>query len=91
MAKPQIKELAERLVGCRFDFMSKGEHALEDIYRAVKAAYPQLCDDAYLCAENCASGLQQPEWRHAVRGVLTRLKRGGVVERGERRGRWRFT
>lgn len=33
-----------------------------------------LCNDSYLYSDNSGSGHNQPEWKHAVRRALQRLK-----------------
>ena len=91
MARPDIAKLYQRLVTTRFDFVPRGEHALDNVYRLVKAKYPHYCDDRYLCSENCLSIHQQPEWKHTVRSALNNLKVAfGIVMRGSQRGHWRF-
>lgn len=91
MARPDIAKLYQRLVDTRFDFIPRGEHALDNVYRLVKAKYPRFCDDNYLCSENCSSIHQQPEWKHTVRSALNNLKVAfGVVFRGSHRGHWQF-
>jgi hypothetical protein len=71
MAKPEIQELYQRLMNDRFRFLGRGEHDLHDIYGAVKNRYRDLCDDSYLCRDNCSSGHDQPEWQHTVRKSST--------------------
>lgn len=91
MARADISKLYKRLVSTQFDFVPRGEQALENIYRLVKAKYPRFCDDAYLCSENCLSIHQQPEWKHTVRSALNNLKIAyGVVRKGGYRGHWKF-
>lgn len=91
MARPEIAKLYKRLVTLRFGFMPRGEHTLDNIYRTVKAKYPRLCDDDYLCSENCLSIHQQPEWKHTVRSALNNLKISDTaVLKGGRRSHWRF-
>jgi len=72
----------------RFRFTARGERSLDDLYREVKSRYRDLCDDTYLCRDNCSSGHNQPEWQHTVRKSLDALKRQGVVSRGSRKGYW---
>jgi hypothetical protein len=74
MARPDITKLYKRLVTTQFDFVPRGEHALDNVYRLVKSKYPRFCDDDYLCSENCLSIHQQPEWKHTVRNALNNLK-----------------
>jgi hypothetical protein len=54
--------------------MPLGQFHINDIYLSVKDKYGYLCDESYLCADNCGSGHNQPEWKHAVRRSLERLK-----------------
>lgn len=91
MAHPDITKLYKRLITTQFGFVPRGEHALENVYRLVKAKYPRFCDDNYLCSENCLSVHQQPEWKHTVRSALNNLKVAfGVVLRGSHRSHWKF-
>lgn len=91
MARTDITKLYKRLVTTQFGFIPRGEHALDNVYRIVKAKYPRFCDDNYLCSENCLSIHQQPEWKHTVRNALNNLKVAfGVVFRGSHRGHWNF-
>jgi hypothetical protein len=91
MARNDLQKLSEELLATRLNFVTRGEHELEAIYDAVKTKYPHLCDDTYLCSDNCSSGQKRPEWRHTVRTVLSRLKGSSKdILRGERRGRWRL-
>lgn len=88
MARADLQRLYERLVHDRFRFMERGEHSLDELYREVKNHYGELCDDSYLCRDNCSRGHAQPEWQHTVRKALDSLKRQGVVSRGSQRGYW---
>ena len=92
MARSELHELYEKLVVSQFSFLPKGEHHIDDIYRSVRSRHTGLCDDSYLCADNCSQGHQQPEWKHTVRKALFRLKSTQeVVLRGKGRGYWRFS
>jgi hypothetical protein len=89
MARQDLTELYGILMDSRFEFMGQGEVSLATIYSTVKARYPELCDDSYLCSVNCQSGHNQPEWRHIVRTALTDLKkRGQGVISGSRHRSW---
>lgn len=46
----------------------------DEVYPAVKDAYPQLCDEDIMCSDICSNGNASPEWKHRVRTVLHRLK-----------------
>lgn len=92
MARADVAELYRELRNSHFGFMSRGEHYLDEVYAAVKKKYPQLCDDAFLCADNCSRGHQQPEWRHATRKALwSRKSTSGQISAGRSRGLWRFS
>lgn len=69
--------------------MGAGDHHISAIYAAVQRRLPALCDDRYLCVENCGSGHpKQPEWKHKVRSTLEDLKKLGLISRGAERGLW---
>jgi hypothetical protein len=92
MARADIRELYRELPNSQFAFLSRGEHDLDDIYRSVQLRFRPLCDDAYLCATNCASGHNQPEWKHTVRKSLQAQKSSaGPVSKDDRRGYWLFS
>ena len=92
MAREDVAELYRELRNSRFAFLPAGEHQIADVYAAVKKQYPHLCDDTYLCAENCSRGHQQAEWRHTTRKALWSLKStDGAVQAGHATGYWRFT
>lgn len=83
MARPDLKQLYQELLDSKFRFMSRGEQHLHDVYQAVKERFPDLCDDTYLCRDNCSRGHDQPEWKHTVRKALDRLKASsGPVSKG---------
>jgi hypothetical protein len=91
MARPSSRELYQELRKTRFGFVPPGEHHLHEVYTAVKAHYPSLCDDSFLCAENCGSGHQRPEWQHVVRRALQAEKGpSGQVERSSKSRHWLF-
>lgn len=75
MARENLKTLYHDLRESRFDFVPRGEHNIRDVYTFVKDRFPELCDDSYLCSENCKSGYNSPEWKHKVRTALWDLKR----------------
>ena len=89
MAREDAQQLYRELKSSRFGFLTRGEHDVQAIYRAVKARYPALCDDRFLCSQNCSSGHQQPEWQHVVRKALQALKSPiGPVSSGSAWGYW---
>jgi hypothetical protein len=90
MARGDIRDLTKDLKASKLGFVPRGDHSLEDLYSLVKAKYPALCDDSFLCADNCTNGSRQPEWKHAVRAVLSRLKGTGVVQKVSGMKGWRF-
>jgi len=89
MAREDLQQLYQELKSSRFRFLARGEHDVQAIYRAVKARYPALCDDRFLCSQNCLSGHDQPEWQHVVRKALQVLKSpSGPVSSGSAWGYW---
>lgn len=92
MARPDVQELYSELKTNVFRFMPRGSRTIHEVYAAVRRKYPHLCDDSFLCATNCSSGHNQPEWQHTVRRVLQSLKSStGPVRKDSSRGMWRFT
>jgi len=91
MARPTESQLYQELMISEFSFMERGINHIHIIYEAVKKCFPQLCDDNYLCSENCKKGSNQPEWNHTVRGALQQLKSdNGTVRYTGNRGFWEF-
>ncbi len=90
MAREDIKQLYAELVESRFGFMPTGSHELKDIYQFVNSRFSALCDSNFLCIENCSNGNNSPEWQHAIRKALGKLKDDGVVSGGDDRGVWVF-
>jgi len=91
MARADVTELYQELLDSNFDFMPRGSNHIDDVYRQVKSKFGNLCDDTFLCSENCGSGHEQPEWKHAVRKALDRLKRvSGSVQKTSRKYYWNF-
>jgi len=91
MARHDLEQLYEELCRTRFRFVGRGEFRLQDIYTAVKSAFRSLCDDGFLCSENCSRGGGTPEWQHVVRKALDRLRvTSDSVAHGSKRGRWRL-
>ena len=81
MERSELKELYRKLMSNKFNFIDRKERSIEEIYKSVKAFYPELCDDSYLCSMHCSQRHDQPEWKHRVRGALDSLKRSGEVEK----------
>jgi hypothetical protein len=91
MARPELEQLYQELIGSRFAFIPHGEQDLWDVYSAVRGRFASLCDDSYLCRQNCSQGHNQPEWQHVVRKVLDALKSpDGDISKGSRRRHWVF-
>ncbi len=89
MAREDIKILYKELVNCKFQFILSGLYELDAIYQSVKTQFPNLCDDHYLCCDNCSNGHNTPEWEHAVRKALDRLKKTtNSIQSGTARGTW---
>lgn len=91
--RKDVAELQGRLAESDFDFISEGNRSLNDeVYPEVKDEYPPLCDDDFLCSDTCSGGHDQPEWKHAVRRVLDRLKNNpeSRVNEHPERGAWEF-
>ena len=64
-----------------FRFMPDGVFTQKEIYDLVENTYPTLCDNQYLCVQNCKSGHNSPEWKHVVRSVMQSLKTTGRLIR----------
>ena len=91
MARDDIGRLYRLLMQSAFAFVPRGERRIEEIYVHVRKRYPKLCDDRYLCAENCTGGHDQAEWKHTVRRALSRARHNSIaVGMGSERGLWRF-
>ncbi len=74
--RDDIRKLQDTLTATQFACVPPGvQSTSEDIYPAVQTAYPDLCDDDLRCDDVCASGADQPEWKHAVRRVQQQLGR----------------
>lgn len=83
MARADVQKLYRKLMTTAFSFVAPGKHHIQDVYKAVKRRYLTLCDDSFLCADNCSSDHQQPEWQHVVRKALQaqRSSTGPVTHR----------
>lgn len=74
--RDDIRELQTTLTATEFACVPPGvQSTSDDIYPAVQATYPDLCDDDLRCDDVCANGADQPEWKHAVRRVQQQLGR----------------
>lgn len=71
------KNLSKALNVSNMDFMGTGIYQMQEIYERVKKEYPALCNDNYLCIENCRAGNKSPEWHHVIRGNMQTMKRRG--------------
>ncbi len=92
MARPELQQLYQELLSCRFAFIASRTHHIHDVYSAVHAQFPELCDNKYLCREYCSQGHNQPEWQHVTRRVLEALKCSrGDVSRSTRSRHWIFS
>jgi hypothetical protein len=91
MARDELTKLYHELCETRFSFVPSGEHHLHDVYDFVQKRFTDLCDDNYLCSENCGGGHNSPEWQHRVRAALDYLKRtANVLRSAEQRSYWIF-
>lgn len=81
--------LRKLLVENKMSFIPRGRVSLDEVYSYVRAHYPALCDDNYLCNKHCLSGTSNPEWQHAVRWALQTLKDAKQVNHASR-GYWLF-
>jgi HNH endonuclease len=91
MVSDQLAELYHKLTTSAFAFVPRGEHRLDDVYRAVQDRFPDLCDDTALCKQFCSNSTNKgPEWQHRVRAVLNLLKSKGPITKS-RYNYWTFT
>jgi hypothetical protein len=94
MARADTQELYQNLIRTELSFVPHGRHHITVIYDCVRSKYPNLCDDSYLCSENCKSGDNQPEWKHKVRWALDALKdlkeKSRHIKKEPQRGFWVF-
>ena len=91
MSRLDTKKLYHALIESRLSFIPKGKHHIRVVYNYVRSRYPDLCDDGYLCSENCASTVRQPEWKHIARGALDALKeKTGKIRKYSQKGFWIF-
>ena len=92
MARHIESTLYRYLMDHEFRFMERGLRTINEIYDTVEYHFPLICDNNYLCSQNCRAGNNQPEWKHTVRNALQALKsaEGPVIFTGTR-GLWLFT
>ena len=81
MPREVEKILRTTLRESNFRFMPDGIFTQKEIYDFVENNYPSLCDNNYLCIQNCKSGHNSPEWKHVVRSVMQSLKNSGRLTR----------
>ena len=75
MPRETVARLYSELMTTEMDFMVRGTIHIHEIYDSVKAIYPHLCNDDYLCRDNCpGSKARRPEWEHKIRWALKVLK-----------------
>lgn len=88
-----LHELYQALMRTRLGFVPAGEQELPEVYKMVQREFPELCNDRYLCRDNCSHGYNSPEWRHTVRSALNILKKEdrGDIRKSDRRGFWLFS
>ena len=92
MARTTEKLLYNELVNSKFSFLGNGTKKIFEIYEETKLQFGHLCDDKYLCSDNCKSASSKPEWHHVVRGSLNSLKSKNIgISKGTNRGDWLFT
>lgn len=70
----KTKRLYTELMHDKLGFLMPGTYETHQLYTAIQERYPDLCNDHYSCLQNCTAGNNQPEWKHRVRSVLSRLK-----------------
>jgi hypothetical protein len=73
MARPIEQQLLKELINTEFVFIQRGVIEINEIYDVVKVKFNDLCDDNYLCSENCKNDNNEPEWKHTVLRALTWL------------------
>src|SRR5690242_4424792 len=74
MEHPELAQLHQALIACRFNFVPEGRCSIQDLYITVKAQFAELCDDAYLCPHRGSEVHNRPEWQHVVRRSLDEMK-----------------
>lgn len=90
----RVKKLQQELRQSDMISVPDGAQDLsQDVYPAIQAAYPNLCNDNYRCEEAHDGGKDQAEWKHTVRNVLNHLAEDDQsrVRRHNNHGVWMFT
>ena len=90
MSLEQVQNLRDNISNSKFNYITKGEHHIKDIYELTKKEYPSLCNDNFLCKDHCQTKHTDPKWHHAIRSKLHQFKLNGYVKRGDQRGLWIF-
>lgn len=91
MGRDELSLLYSSLSETGFSFIPPGRLSLKEIYIYIKREYPDLCDDSYLCRDNCTNGANSPEWKHRVRAAIWDVKdKREYVKRDNHRGFWVF-
>lgn len=91
MRRQTEQQFSSELTISEFSFLPRGSVHLNEIYRLTKEQFPHFCDDRYLCSEHCQSNVNQPEWKHVLRGTLNHLKNKNIgITKGAERGIWIF-
>jgi 5-methylcytosine-specific restriction protein A len=93
LEQAKVDELRSKLMQNEISCVPPGRHHVsEDIYPQVKAEYPELCNDDYLCEEAHEAGKDQAEWKHVVRDVQKQLadKENSRVRSQDEYGLWLY-
>jgi len=51
--RPIEKALYKTIKENELDFIPRGIYHIQELYDFIKNEYPHLCDDNYLCIQNC--------------------------------------
>jgi len=86
--RPIEKALYKTLKENELDFIPRGIYHIQELYDFIKNEYPHLCDDNYLCIQNCKSGGNSSEWKHVVRSFLGNCKKNNKILKMPERGFW---
>jgi putative restriction endonuclease len=83
-----VQRLRRHLIETEFRCVPPGAQDTSDVYEHVRSAYPELCDDDYLCKDAHDGGTDQPEWKHTVRNAQQELNRRDHSRVQRRDGEW---